>query len=220
MFHTILSSTITPVSFILCLCASLVLGILAAIVFSVDNKYTSTWKIAIALLPAVVTAIIIMVSGSLGTGIAVAGTFALTRFRSMPGSAKEITGLFFAVSLGLICGMGYIGIAALYFILYAAVVLLLSRIRFGEAKTAVHQLRVTIPENLDFEEVFDDLFAAYTRRSELMRVKTTNMGSLFELTYEVELKAESSAKKMIDELRCRNGNLTVIMSRGIPIEEK
>ena len=213
MLNSIIGSPITLGSFLACILAAFVLGILAALVFSVGNKYTSSWKISIALLPAVVSVVIMMVNGNLGAGLAVAGTFALTRFRSMPGSAKEVTGLFFAVSLGLICGMGYIGIAVIFFVVMSAVVLVLTKIRFGEADSAVRTLRITIPENLDYDEIFDDLFKEYTRYHEMVRIKTTNMGTLFELTYDVILKDPNTSKQFIDELRCRNGNLNIIFGR-------
>lgn len=200
-------------SFLICVGAAFVLGILAALVFSIGNRYTSSWKISIALLPAVVTVVIIMVNGNLGAGVAVAGTFALTRFRSMPGSAKEVTGLFFAVSLGLILGMGYIGIAVLFFLIMCAVVLLLTALHFGETDSAVRTLRITIPENLDYDEIFDDLFEKYTRSYNLVKVKTTNMGTLYELTYEIVLQSKISTKEFIDEIRCRNGNLNIILTR-------
>ena len=210
---SVIGSPITLGDFLISIIAALVLGILAALVFSVGNKYTSSWKISIALLPAVVAVVIMMVNGNLGAGLAVAGTFALTRFRSMPGSAKEVTGLFFAVSLGLICGMGYIGIAAVFFIIMAIVVLVLTKIRFGEADAAIRTLKITIPENLDYDEIFNDLFEEYTRYHELVRVKTTNMGTLFELSYEIILKDSKASKEFIDQLRCRNGNLNIIFGR-------
>ena len=213
MLNSIIGSPITLGSFLACILAAFVLGILAALVFSVGNKYTSSWKISIALLPAVVSVVIMMVNGNLGAGLAVAGTFALTRFRSMPGSAKEVTGLFFAVSLGLICGMGYIGIAVIFFVVMSAVVLVLTKVRFGEADSAIRTLRITIPENLDYDEIFDDLFKEYTRYHEMVRIKTTNMGTLFELTYDVILKDPNTSKQFIDELRCRNGNLNIIFGR-------
>ncbi|MDO5444105.1 MAG: DUF4956 domain-containing protein [Eubacteriales bacterium] len=213
MLKTIITSPMTLSCFLICVLSAFVLGILSALVFSSGNRYTSSWKISIALLPAVVTVVIIMVNGNLGAGVAVAGTFALTRFRSQPGSAKELTGLFFAVALGLICGMGYIGLALLFFVLMSSVVLLLTHLHFGEADSSIRMLKITIPENLDYDEIFNDLFGAYTKMHQLIRVKTTNMGTMYELTYEVILKNPDSSKKFIDELRCRNGNLTIIFGR-------
>ena len=213
LLNSVITSPMTLGHLLLCVCSAMILGILAALVVSVGNKYTSSWKLSIALLPAVVTIVIIMVNGNFGTGLAVAGTFALTRFRSMPGSAKEVTGLFFAVSLGLICGMGYIGLAVIFFLLYSAVALLLTRLKFGEAAAAVRRLKIVIPENLDYDDIFDDIFKDYTRYHQLLRVKTTNMGTLYELTYDVILKDVNATKVFIDALRCRNGNLNIILSR-------
>jgi len=213
MLNTVISSPMTLGAFLICVSAAFVFGILAALIFSQGNRYTSSWKLSIALLPAVVTVVIIMVNGNLGAGLAVAGTFALTRFRSQPGSAKEITGLFFAVSLGLVCGMGYIGLAAVFFVIMCFVVLVLTKLHFGEADASIRILKITIPENLDYDEIFDDLFGKYTKMHELVKVKTSNMGTMYELTYEVILKEPGTSRPFIDELRCRNGNLNIIFGR-------
>lgn len=213
MLNTVLTNPITLGSFLLCIASALVLGILAALVFSAGSKYTSSWKISIALLPSIVAVVIMMVNGNIGAGLAVAGTFALVRFRSQPGSAREVTGLFFAVALGLICGMGYIGIAAVFFVVICVVTLILTKMKFGEADAAVRTLAITIPENLDYETIFDDLFEKYTSRHQLMRIRTTNMGTLYELRYEIVLKNQKSSKEFIDEIRCRNGNLNIILTR-------
>lgn len=218
MLNSILTDPITLFGFLACILTALVLGFLAALVFSVGTKYTSSWKISIALLPAVVTVVIMMVNGNIGAGLAVAGTFALVRFRSQPGSAKEVTGLFFAVAIGLICGMGYIGIAAIFFVVMAAAMIILSKLKFGEAKASVRNLVVVIPENLDYDTIFDDIFEKYTSSCHLMRVKSTNMGTMFELRYEVVLKDLNTSKQFIDELRCRNGNLNITLAR--PTEDQ
>ena len=213
MLNSVITNPITMQEFIVCIAAALALGVLAALVFSFGSKYTSSWKISIALLPAVVCVVIMLVNGNIGAGLAVAGTFALVRFRSMPGSAKEVTGLFFAVSLGLVCGMGYVGFAFVYFAIMSAAVLILAKIRFGEADSAVRILKVTIPENLDYDTVFDDIFEKYAKKYQLKKVKTTNMGTLYEMTYEVVLKDSEKSREFIDALRCRNGNLNIIFSR-------
>lgn len=218
MLNSVITGPITLLAFLECIGAALVLGILTAVVFSARTKNTSSWKFSIALLPAVVTVVIMMVNGNIGAGLGVAGTFALVRFRSQPGSAKELTGLFFAVALGLICGMGYIGIAAIFFSFMALVVVALTKIRFGEADAAVRNLKITIPENLDYETIFDDLFSRYLKSCTLMTVKTTNMGTMYELHYEVVPKENASVREFIDEIRCRNGNLNIVFSR--PAEDK
>lgn len=213
MLNTVITSPMTLSSFLICVLAAFILGILAALVFSVGNRYTSSWKISIALLPAVVTVVIIMVNGNLGAGVAVAGTFALTRFRSQPGSAKEVTGLFFAVSLGLMCGMGYIALAGIFFILMSVIAFVLTKLHFGEADSSIRTLKITIPENLDYDDIFNDIFAHYTKMHSLVRVKTTNMGTMYELTYDVILKDPDTSKSFIDDIRCRNGNLNIIFGR-------
>ena len=213
MLNSVIGFSITIASFLICVGSALALGILASFVLSVGNKYTSSWKISIALLPAVVTVVIMMVNGNIGAGLGVAGTFAMVRFRSQPGSAREITGLFFAVSLGLMCGMGYVAIAAIFFAIMSVVILILTFLHFGEANAAVRTLKIVVPENVDYEEVFTDIFDRYTNMCKLVRVRTTNMGTLFELTYDIVLKNMNESKAFIDELRCRNGNLNIIFSR-------
>ncbi len=214
MFDTVISMPMTIWQFLMCVITALVLGVLASLVLSVRRQQTNSLASAIALLPAVVTVVIMMVNGNIGAGLAVAGTFALVRFRSAPGSARDITGLFFAVAIGLSCGMGYLAVAAVFFVIFSAAVLLLTFTGFGENRAA-RQLKITIPENLDYDNLFDDILEKYTISYELIRVRTTNMGTLFELTYTVILKEKSISKQFIDELRCRNGNLNIICSREV-----
>ena len=165
----------------------------------------------LAILPAVVCIVIMMVNGNVGTGVAVAGAFSLVRFRSVPGSAKEIGAIFIAMGAGLVSGMGYLGYAVLYMVILSLVMALYVQIRAWEKNAGSEKTMViTIPEDLDYTEVFDDLLEAYTSRYELTEVKTTNMGSLFKLTYQLSLKDTSKEKEMIDHLRCRNGNLEIM----------
>lgn len=215
MLNSIIGNSMTFGAFVVCEAVALVLGLLTALVFTYKSRQSSSMMLSLAALPAVVTLVIMMVNGNIGAGLAVAGTFALVRFRSAPGSAKEITGLFFAVAIGLACGMGYVGIAILFFVIVAAYILVLAALGFGEGAANKRRLKITIPENLDFEGIFDDLFEQYTRSCELIKVKTTNMGTLYELTYEIVLKDNAKTKAFIDELRCRNGNLTIICGREI-----
>ena len=214
MFRSVITAPMSIGQFLACLFTALVLGVLASVVFSLKKHHTNSLAISIALLPAVVTVVIMMVNGNVGAGLAVAGTFALVRFRSQPGSAREITGLFFAVAIGLACGMGYILLAVIFFAVFSAAVLVLTFTGFGE-NGAARQLKITIPENLDFDGLFDDILEKYTTSYELNRVRTTNMGTLFELTYTVILKEKSISKTFIDEIRTRNGNLNVICSREV-----
>ena len=219
MFNSIITgSQITLPQFLICVCCAVALGLLTALIFTASphkgtRRPSSSFAVSVAMLPAVVTVVIMLVNGNLGAGLAVAGTFALVRFRSNPGTAREITGMFFAVALGLICGMGYIGYAFVFFVLVAGFFLLLNALGFGGSDEKLRTLRVTVPENLDYEDLFDDLFADYLDSWELTRVKTSNMGTLYDLTYEVILKRGASSKAFLDQIRTRNGNLNLSLSR-------
>ena len=213
MLNSILSAQITLPQFLICELTAMVLGFGTALVFLVRDRHTNAFSQSLALLPGVVTLVIMLVNGNIGAGLAVAGTFALVRFRSAPGSAKEITGLFMAVAIGLACGMGYVGVAVLFFVLMSAYVLGLGAARFGEESEKHRHLKITVPENTDYENLFADLLEKYTAFHELIKVRTTNMGTLFELQYRVVLKDPRQIREMIDEIRCRNGNLNIVCSR-------
>ena len=218
MFKGLFDSGATQIisvgNFLLCLFSSLVLGLLLAIAFIYRSRYTKSFVMTLALLPAVVCVVIMMVNGNVGTGVAVAGAFSLVRFRSVPGSAKEISMLFLAMGAGLIAGMGYLGFAFLFTIVMCLICLVYNHINFGARKNAAlyKTLTITIPEDLDYTDVFTDILQAYTSSCDLVRVKTTNMGSLFRLTYHLTLKDIKKEKEFIDALRCRNGNLEISVS--------
>lgn len=209
------SSTVTVIpvyQFLLCVVVSLLLGIVLVAAYTYKSKYNAGFVRTLAILPAVVCIVIMMVNGNVGTGVAVAGAFSLVRFRSVPGSAKEIGAIFIAMGAGLVSGMGYLGYAVLYTVILSLVMALYVQIRAWEKNAGSEKTMViTIPEDLDYTEVFDDLLEAYTSRYELTEVKTTNMGSLFKLTYQLSLKDTSKEKEMIDHLRCRNGNLEIMV---------
>ena len=213
MFNSVVPNAMTLSAFLMCIFAALVLGVLTALVFSFRNKHSGSLILALAVLPPIVTLVIMMVNGNIGAGLAVAGTFSLVRFRSAPGTAREICGLFMSTAIGITCGMGYIGIAAVFFLVMAVFLVLLSLFRFGETAASSRQLKITIPENMDYDGLFDDIFEKYTSRHELVRVKTTNMGTLYELTYTINLKTPEVSKQFIDDIRCRNGNLNIICGR-------
>lgn len=194
---------------VLCTMASLVFGMIGAGIYMFRNTYNKSFVVTLALLPAMVQVVIMLVNGNLGTGVAVMGAFSLVRFRSIPGSAREIGSIFFAMALGLATGMGYIGYAGIFLVMLGVVSLFLAAIPFGESRTEVKELKVTIPENLNYTGIFDDLFLKYTKSATLLQVRTTNMGSMFELKYRMELKEETLEKELLDEIRCRNGNLTI-----------
>ena len=215
LFDTDLVAVISVTDFLLCLGCSLVLGLVMAFAYMYRTRYTKSFVVTLALLPAVVCVVIMMVNGNVGTGVAVAGAFSLVRFRSVPGTAKEICTLFLAMGAGLIAGMGYLGFAVLFTLVMCAVFVLYNCLDFGTKKNAAtfKTFTITIPEDLDYSGVFDDIFAQYTRSHDLIRVKTTNMGSMFKLTYNVELRDAAKEKEMIDKMRCRNGNLEIAVSK-------
>ncbi len=213
MLNSILTAQITLPQFLICELTAMVLGFGTALVFLVRDRHTNAFSQSLALLPGVVTLVIMLVNGNIGAGLAVAGTFALVRFRSAPGSAKEITGLFMSVAIGLACGMGYVGVAVIFFVLMSVYVLGLGAARFGEESEKHRHLKITVPENTDYESLFADLLEKYTAYHELIKVRTTNMGTLFELQYRVVLKDPRQIREMIDEIRCRNGNLNIVCSR-------
>ncbi len=215
IFDSDLITVISITDFIICLLCSLVLGLVLSLSYMYRTRYTKSFVVTLALLPAVVCIVIMMVNGNVGAGVAVAGAFSLVRFRSVPGTAKEICTLFLAMSAGLIAGMGYLGYAVLFTLMMCAVFFLYSLLDFGEKKNGAKfkTLTVTIPEDLNYSEIFDDIFKEYTSAWELVRVKTTNMGSMFKITYNVILRDPSLEKNMIDKLRIRNGNLEIAVSR-------
>lgn len=200
-------------SLLICTIASLILGIGVACIYMYKNIYNRNFVITLALLPAMVQVVISLVNGNLGTGVAVLGAFSLVRFRSVPGSAREISSIFFAMAIGLATAMGYILYAFIFLLIIGAMTIFLTVIRFGDSRSQEKDLRITIPEDLDYTGIFDDLFDTYTRRAELMRVKTTNMGSLYELRYRIVLKDDNAEKNFLDKLRCRNGNLTILCGK-------
>ena len=209
---------LTLAAFLICTAASLVLGVLIALLCTFRSKPSQSFVLSLAMLPAVVQLIIMLVNGNIGTGVAVAGAFGLVRFRSASGSARDISLIFLAMAIGLATGMGYVLLAALFFIVMALFLLLLQRLRFGAGKEALRELRITIGESLDYDGLFDDIFAAYTTSAELDRVKTTNMGTMYELSYQIVLKDEHSTKALIDALRCRNGNLNIVCGKPVTRE--
>nr|WP_243113096.1 DUF4956 domain-containing protein [Ruminococcus sp. Marseille-P6503] len=202
--------------FILYTLISLALGAVVALVFRYKNKVSKGFSITLAMLPAIVQVVIMLVNGNIGTGVAVMGAFSLVRFRSVPGNARDICSIFLAMAIGLAMGTGYALIAVIFTAILCAANLIYSSIPIGD-KSGEKQLIITIPESLDYSDIFDDLFEKYTSDCKLVNVKTTNMGSLFKLTYKLTLKNGASEKALIDDLRCRNGNLEI--SCGQPVSQ-
>ena len=216
LFGTIVKQgMVSPGGFLAATIVSLLIGVFIAFMYSRQNHCSSSVQFTLIMLPAIVQLVIMMVNGNIGAGVAVAGVFGLVRFRSVPGTAKEIGIIFLAMGAGLIAGMGYLGYAALFTVVMCAVMLLYNTLDFGTKKNAAlyKTLRVTIPEDLDYTNVFEDVFPQYVREWELSQVKTTNMGSLFRLTYDITLRDASVEKALIDELRKRNGNLEITVSK-------
>lgn len=215
LFDTDMTVVISVSDFLLCIGCSLLIGLVLAFGYMYRSRYTKSFIVTLALLPAVVCVVIMMVNGNVGAGVAVAGAFSLVRFRSVPGTAKEITMLFLAMGAGLISGMGYLGFALVFTVIMCALTVLYNRLDFGFARNATiyKTLHITIPEDLDYTGVFDGILKEYTNSYELTCVKTTNMGSMFRLTYNLILRDASMEKEMIDKLRCRNGNLEITVSK-------
>lgn len=205
---------ITVGSFLICIAAALVLGAVIALAVRFRNRHSGGFLVTLAMLPATVAVVIMLVNGNLGAGVAVAGAFSLVRFRSAPGTAREICAIFVAMAVGLGCGMGYPGFAALFALIMCMVLLVCTLMKVGQRSDHRLQktLRITVPEDLDYANMFDDLFAEFTTHAELLSVKTTNLGSLNRLTYEITLKKPGTEKTLIDSLRVRNGNLEISMS--------
>ena len=216
MLNSIITGTeITTSAFFLCTAVSLLLGLGAAALSMYKSKYSQSFVLTLAMLPAIVQLIIMLVNGNIGVGVAVAGTFGLVRFRSANGTAKEIGSIFLVMAIGLATGMGYLALAAAFFAIMAAFTLAQTALNFGAGSADERELKITIPENLDYDGLFDDLLAKYTRSAELERVKTTNMGTLYELCYKIVLRDDHTTKAFMDELRTRNGNLNIICGKPV-----
>lgn len=213
IFQSVLSEQSTASfsegAFFICLLFSIVFGLIISLVYSFKSSSSKSFVMTLALLPAIVQMVIMLVNGSIGAGIAVMGAFNLVRFRSVPGSAKEICSIFLAMAVGLATGMGYLVLAGIFVAVICAIQLVFSLTKFGEKHSGKRELRITIPENLNYTDAFDEIFKKYTKSNELIEVKTTNMGSLYKLKYYIVLNNQNEEKQFIDDLRCRNGNLEI-----------
>ena len=208
------SETVTLIDLLLCTSASVLLGLLVALIHMYRNVYTKNFVITLAVLPVLVQLVIMLVNGNLGTGMAVLGAFSLIRFRSVAGGAREITSIFWSMGIGLATGMGYIGYIVIFSIITSILVIILQGTRFGENnKVAEREIKITIPEDLDYPELFDDIFEKFTYQYSMESVGTTNMGSLYELRYRQKLRDVALEKNLLDELRVRNGNLPIVSGK-------
>lgn len=213
ILSSIFTGSLTLGQFLLAVGASMILGFIAALVFMYRNTYTKSFITALILIPAIETVVIMLVNDNLGVGLSVAGSFALIRFRSVKGNAKELSAVFLAMTIGIICGTGYITIAAIFTLMLCLVMFLLALTGFGRASENERYLKITIPESLNYDEIFEGVLDKYCSNWELDSIKTLTLGSLFRVDYKVTLKDVSHTKKMIDEIRTRNGNLEIMCGK-------
>lgn len=210
------ASALSVQSALLITLSSIVFGLAIAITYMCCKaKYTKNFVITLVALPMIVQVVIMMVNGSLGAGVAIAGAFSLIRFRSQPATSRELLSVFMAMAIGLSNAMGFITFSLLITAVFCVLLFVLDHTKFGEKGNYTRNIKITIPENLDYTTIFDDLFAKYLKNVTLDKVKTTNMGSMFELTYIAEIVDPKKEKEFIDAVRCRNGNLTVLINRPV-----
>lgn len=212
LFNSVLAEEITLNSYLVCLLAALVCGVIVAVASAVRSHATKSFIVSLVLLPMIVCTVIIMVNGNIGTGVAVMGAFSLVRFRSVPGKAKDIVSIFLAMTAGLACAAGFVYISLIFTVIVSAVLLVLQFIPLGGEREM--DLLITIPESLRFADEFEDIFKEYTQSHRLVKTKTTNMGSLYKLFYKVRFKDRSKMQEFIDKLRCRNGNLEISVAES------
>ena len=213
-------TTINPASMFGAIGVGLVLGLILAKVYQYKTIYSKSFMMTLVMLPTLIAIVIFLVNGSLGAGVAVMGAFSLIRFRSAPCGAKELLAIFLAMTIGIAVGMGYLIFASVFTIIMSVVMLLLETVNFGQMKHSMRQVTVVIPESLDYEMVFDDIFQKATNYVELANVKTSDMGSLFKIKYIVQLNGTMTEKELVDALRTRNGNLEIAISRYVTKENE
>lgn len=220
LFSSIFTSSFTLGQFLIAVLASMVLGFVVSIYYMFRNTYSKSFVPSLILIPAIECVVIIMINGNMGAGIAVAGSFALIRFRSARGSAKDLTAIFMAMAIGIICGTGYIGIAVLFTLIVCAVGMFLSFVKYGECDVKLRYLKITVPENLNYDEVFEEVLNNYCSDYEIEKVKTLSLGSLFRVDYSIVMKDTSKIKAMIDDLRIRNNNLEIVCGKEAVSKEE
>lgn len=211
LFNPIYTDTFTLPTYLICTLTSLALGVIIALTAGYKQRKTKSLMLSLILLPSIVQTVIMLVNGSVGTGIAVMGAFSLVRFRSVPGTAKEIVCIFLAMAAGLATAMGYIMLAGIFVVIVCIAMIIAQLVKLPQKESLERELRITVPEDLNYAHCFDDVFEKYTNKAKLSTVKTTNMGSLYKLIYNIELTDEDAIQQFIDELRCRNGNLEIAL---------
>ena len=221
LFYDIFTDTaVDPVMLMLAIGVSLLLGLVIAKVYQFKTVYSKSFVMSLALFPTLIAIVIFLVNGSLGAGVAVMGAFSLIRFRSAPGGAKELVSIFLVMTIGIAIGMGYLVFATVFTLIMSLAMLLLEVVNFGQMKHSMRQLTIVIPESLDYESIFDDIFNKAANHVELANVKTSDMGSLFKIKYIIQLNGRMTEKELIDALRTRNGNLEIAISRYITKENE
>ena len=216
MFNSIIESTgLTLSSALICILISVILGLIISFIHTKGDKYTKNICITLAILPLLVATIMIMVNGNLGTGVAIAGAFSLVRFRSMQGTSKDIISIFWAMVVGIAIGMGQVVFASIITVVVSLLLFIFYSTKFGEKNIDNKILEILVPENLEYDTMFNEIFTKYTNKYELLKVKTTNLGSLYELKYDIELKKDISERELINELRILNGNLKISIHKDI-----
>ncbi len=201
---------ITVGKFLLCSVVSLLLGFAVASVSAFIGKKSRSVSVSLTLIPFIVQVIIMIVNGNIGVGLGVAGAFSLIRYRSNPGTASDILVLFIAMTIGITMGVGFIWLSVIFTVIALIAYVLISMSGLGGGRHGEKELKITIPEGLNYPHLFDDIFKKFTRSCRLVRVRTTNMGSMYQLTYLVVMSNDDEEKEMIDEIRCRNGNLDIV----------
>ena len=219
MFNSIIGTQLTVQSFLMCMGTAFILGLIVAFVHMLCARTNKNFVITLAILPMLITLVILLVNGNLGTSVAIVGAFSLVRFRSIPGNSREIMFVFFAMAIGLAVGTGYIGYAFLFTVIVGLLTLILTKLNFGDVNSRDKILTILIPEELDYTNLFDEEFKEYLTSHKLVKAKTTNMGSMFELTYQVSIKDGANEKQFIDKLRIKNGNLKIALSHPLLEEE-
>lgn len=216
MLDTIISSTtgesFTLTNTLIILGVAIILGVLISIVYMKTNKvYTEAFPLTLIMLPVIISIIILLVGNNVARAFSLAGAFSIIRFRSAPGNPKDLSYVFFTLAVGLALGMGYIGYGVLFTIILCAVMIILAEINFGDTKGNKLKLKITIPENMNYEDAFNDILDRFTTSWKLVRVKTKEFGVLYELSYELVMNP-GNQKQFMDEVRTRNGNLTVSLT--------
>ena len=221
-FNSIFDASSTSLDFttiLISAAAALVLGIAIALTHMKTSQTTRGFLVTLATLPLLVMSVMIMINGNLGTSIAILGAFSLIRFRSIRGRAKDLLSIFFAMMVGLALGMGHVLFAAVISVIAIIAIIIFSFVPFFEPNKAEKVLKITVPEDLAYDDAFNESFKKYTVSAKLITAKTVNMGSLYDLTYNVKLKRGIREKDFLDDLRVKNCNLKVMLSQPVMEEE-